>query len=95
MASFCALLQLAFEAAAWNVAMVGLDEIAVLVAELRRGQVVLLGVGVFDIADPADGVLDEGGDAVIALAADAGRPVDAMLAPTFWSIPVLPRRGSW
>ncbi len=52
------------------------DELAILVLEQRGGQVVLLGVGAFVIADAAGDVLDSGGDAVAALAAGAVGPGD-------------------
>ena len=38
------------------------------------GHLVLLGVGVLDVADRAVEALHVGGDALVALAADAGRP---------------------
>ena len=43
---------------------------------LGVGQLVLLGVGVLDIADRALGLADVVGDAFIALGADADRPFD-------------------
>src|SRR5262249_53374748 len=39
-------------------------------------ELVLLGVGVFDVADRALGLRDVVGDALVALGADAGRPFD-------------------
>ena len=45
-------------------------------ATARSGDVVLLGVGVLDIADRVGDLLDGRGDALVALAALADRPVD-------------------
>ena len=46
----------------------------VLVDHAHIGQVVLLGIGIFDIADGAVGLGDVAGNTFIALRADAGRP---------------------
>ena len=43
---------------------------------LTVGQLVLLGVGIFDVADRALRLLDVVRDALVALGADAGRPLD-------------------
>ena len=50
------------------------DRLAVLVDHLRVGELVLLGVGVLDVADRALGLRDVVGDALVALGADADRP---------------------
>ena len=68
--------QSALEAAAWNAATVGCTVLPALLIIARVGQLVLLGVGVFDIADRVLGLADIAGDAFIALGADAGRPFD-------------------
>ncbi len=46
------------------------------VLQLHRGEAVLAGIGVLDVADAALGVAHGGGDAVIALGAGADRPGD-------------------
>ncbi len=45
------------------------------------GHVVLRRVGELDVADGAGGLLDEGGDAVVALAAEACRPLHRIAGP--------------
>ena len=52
------------------------DGLAVLVDHLGVGQLVLLGIGIFDVADRALGLADVVGDAFVALGADADRPLD-------------------
>ena len=53
-----------------------LHGLASLVDHRRIGQLVLLGVGIFDVADRVLGLADIAGNAFIALGADAGRPFD-------------------
>ena len=53
-----------------------LHGLAGLVDHRRIGQLVLLGVGIFDVADRVLGLADIAGNAFIALGADAGRPFD-------------------
>ena len=67
--------QSALAAAAWKVLSLRRHELAVLVLELRERDAVLLGVGVFDIADRVRHLLHERGDALVALAALADRPL--------------------
>src|SRR6266516_5234537 len=50
--------------------------LAVLVDHVGMGQLVLLGIGVFDVADRTLGLGDVVGDTFIALGADADRPLD-------------------
>ena len=71
-----AISQSALAAAAWNGSRGRRDRLAVLVDHLGVGQLVLLGVGVLDIADRALGLGDVVGDAFVALGADADRPLD-------------------
>ena len=54
------------------------DEIAGRILQQRIGHVVLHHIGIFDIADRIRDLLHVAGDALIALAADAGRPVDRL-----------------
>ena len=68
--------QLALAAAAWKALVIGLRELAALVLEQRERNAVLLGVGVFDVADCVRHLLDRRGDALVALAALADRPAD-------------------
>ena len=56
-----------------------LDPRAVLVLQLRGGHAGLLGVGVLHVADRAAELLHAGGDALVALAADADRPGDLLV----------------
>src|SRR5262249_6756063 len=44
--------------------------------QLSRGEVVLLGVGVFDVADRSLDTRDGGGDAFVSPSADPDRPID-------------------
>src|ERR1700689_1915273 len=53
-----------------------LHGLAGLVDQRSKGQLVLLGVGVFDVTDRVLGLADIAGDALIALGADAGGPFD-------------------
>ena len=71
-----ALVQSAPAAAAWNAAAVGETVLPACVDHLGIGQVVLHGVGVFDIAECADGLSCLVGNAFAALGADADRPFD-------------------
>src|SRR5919199_1767092 len=56
-----------------------LDVLAVGVLDRGGGELVLQGVGLLDVADGALGLLDAAGDAVIALRAGAGRPLDLLV----------------
>ena len=58
------------------------DRLAGLVDHVGVGELVLLGVGILDVADRALGLGDVVGDAFVALGADADRPLTAVLAPT-------------
>ncbi len=58
------------------------DNLSVLVDHFHEGQLILLGVGVFDIADRALGVGDRAGDALIALGADSTGHSTAEFSPT-------------
>ena len=72
------------------------DGLAGLVDHVGVGQLVLLGVGVFDIADRALGAGDIVGDAVVALGADADRPFDrGRLADLGLPVRRDLRRDSW
>src|SRR6185312_16718072 len=53
------------------------------VAHERHREVVLVGVGEFDVANGARTLFDESGDAFAAFAAQADRPVDRYPAPHF------------
>ena len=53
-----------------------LHRLAGLVDHTGVGQLVLLGIGVLDIADRVLGLADVAGDAFVALGADADRPFD-------------------
>src|SRR5690606_34726815 len=52
----------------------GLDETALGIAQLRVGHLVGQGIGQLDVADGAADLPDVGSHALVALAADAGRP---------------------
>src|SRR2546423_1747930 len=54
---------------------VGLHETAGLVLHYRVGHLVLQRIGIFDIADRSRDLLHIAGDALIAFAADSGRPI--------------------
>src|ERR687886_401229 len=56
-----------------------LDVLAVGVLDRGGGELVLQGVGLLDVADRALGLLHAAGDAVIALRAGAGRPLDLLV----------------
>ena len=77
MAKFCTLDQSALAAAALKLSMVGETNLPALLRSCVGGQVVLLGIGAFDVADAALDVVHRAGDAVAALGAGAGRPLDA------------------
>ena len=64
-----------------------LHRLAALIDQGRIGQLVLLGIGIFDIADRVLGLADVAGDAFIALGADADRPLDGR-ALTDLALPV-------
>ena len=68
--------QSALAAAAWKASLTRRDRLAVLVDQVGVGQLVLLGVGVFDVADRALRLHHVVGDAFVALGADAGRELD-------------------
>ena len=55
-----------------------LDPGAVVILQLGRRQLVLIRVRQLDVADASVGLLDGSGDAFVALAAEAGRPVHAL-----------------
>ncbi len=67
--------QLARRAAVVNASMRGGNRVAVLVHELGAGKLVVLGVGVLDVADRASHPGDAGGDPFVAARADADRPI--------------------
>ena len=57
------------------------DVLAGLVLDVGEREAVLQRVGLLDVADGALGLLDRGGDALVALAAGAGRPLDVLVDP--------------
>src|SRR3954465_3538833 len=59
----------------------GLHPLAVVVAQLRGGQLVLVGVGQLHVADGSLGLLDHAGHALVALPAGARGPVHAGALP--------------
>src|SRR3954451_13095663 len=66
----------------------GSDVLARLVLDVGEREAVLQRVGLLDVADRAVGLLDRGGDAVVALGAGARRPLDVLVDPR----PALPLR---